>query len=137
MARARARRPAAGTRGAGSRTGSKERFALRGRPDADPHADAQSCAARTRRCRCRSSRFRTHTQAVNVQDLERRFESGDVVTVEAMKAKGLGTRKGRADQGSRQGLDQQAADDPGARLQRVPRAAAIEAAGGTCEVQDS
>ena len=37
--------------------------------------------------------FRTHTQAVNLQDLERRFEAGDEVTLDALKAKGLGTRK--------------------------------------------
>ena len=37
--------------------------------------------------------FRTHTQPVNVADLEDRFEAGAVVTVEALKAAGLGTRK--------------------------------------------
>jgi large subunit ribosomal protein L15 len=37
--------------------------------------------------------FRTHTQAVNLKDLERRFDAGDEVTVEAMVAKGLGTRR--------------------------------------------
>jgi len=37
--------------------------------------------------------FRTYTQAVNLQDLERRFEAGDEVTLDALKAKGLGTRK--------------------------------------------
>jgi large subunit ribosomal protein L15 len=37
--------------------------------------------------------FRTHTQAVNLQDLERRFEAGDEVTLDALKAKGLGSRK--------------------------------------------
>jgi large subunit ribosomal protein L15 len=37
--------------------------------------------------------FRTHTQPVNIGDLEARFEAGAVVTVEAMKAVGLGTRK--------------------------------------------
>ena len=37
--------------------------------------------------------FRTHTQAVNLQDLERRFEAGDEVTLDALKSKGLGTRK--------------------------------------------
>jgi len=36
---------------------------------------------------------RTHTQAVNLQDLERRFDKGDDVTIEAMKAKGLASRK--------------------------------------------
>ena len=37
--------------------------------------------------------FRTQTQPVNLADLEARFESGDAVTLEAMKAKGLATRK--------------------------------------------
>ena len=38
--------------------------------------------------------FRTHTQAVNLLDLELRFDSGAAVTLEAMKAKGLASRKG-------------------------------------------
>ncbi len=33
--------------------------------------------------------FRTHTQPVNVGDLERRFDAGDEVTPEALKATGL------------------------------------------------
>src|SRR5919202_6983312 len=37
--------------------------------------------------------FRTHTQAVNLKDLEARFDSGADVTLEALKAAGLGTRK--------------------------------------------
>jgi large subunit ribosomal protein L15 len=40
--------------------------------------------------------FRTATQPVNLLDLEARFESGDAVTLEAMSAKGLATRKGIA-----------------------------------------
>jgi large subunit ribosomal protein L15 len=38
--------------------------------------------------------FRTRTQVVNLGDLEARFESGANVTLEALHAKGLGTRKG-------------------------------------------
>ncbi|MDQ6606818.1 MAG: uL15 family ribosomal protein, partial [Actinomycetota bacterium] len=38
--------------------------------------------------------FRTHTQAVNLLDLEARFESGAAVTLEGMIAKGLARRKG-------------------------------------------
>jgi large subunit ribosomal protein L15 len=38
--------------------------------------------------------FRTRTQAVNLGELEARFESGANVTLEALHAKGLGTRKG-------------------------------------------
>jgi large subunit ribosomal protein L15 len=38
--------------------------------------------------------FRTHTQAVNLRDLEARFDKGASVTLEELRAKGLGTRKG-------------------------------------------
>ena len=38
--------------------------------------------------------FRTHTQPVNIGDLEARFEAGAVVDLEALVAVGLGTRKG-------------------------------------------
>jgi large subunit ribosomal protein L15 len=37
--------------------------------------------------------FRTHTQAVNIGDLQDRFDDGSEVTLELMRAKGLGTRK--------------------------------------------
>src|SRR5437588_9907551 len=37
--------------------------------------------------------FRTHTQPVNLLDLEARFDSGAAVTLEELKAKGLATRK--------------------------------------------
>ena len=37
--------------------------------------------------------FRTHTQPVNLEDLEARFEAGAEVTLEALRAAGLGTRK--------------------------------------------
>ena len=37
--------------------------------------------------------FRTHTQPVNLGDLEARFDAGDEVTPEALAAKGLATRK--------------------------------------------
>src|SRR5436309_8229634 len=37
--------------------------------------------------------FRTHSQPVNLNDLEARFDSGAAVTLEAMRARGLATRK--------------------------------------------
>ena len=36
--------------------------------------------------------FRTHTQPVNLADLEARFEAGDAVTLEALQAEGPGAR---------------------------------------------
>ena len=38
--------------------------------------------------------FRTHTQPVNLRDLDARFEDGDEVTPEALGARGLATRRG-------------------------------------------
>ena len=37
--------------------------------------------------------FRTHTQPVNLDDLEARFEAGAEVTPESLKAAGLATRR--------------------------------------------
>ena len=81
--------------------------------------------------------FRTHTQPVNLADLEERFESGAEVTLEALAAKGLGKR---------------AADVPLKILAKgeiskpltvhahgfsASARAAIEAAGGTCVLVDA
>jgi large subunit ribosomal protein L15 len=38
--------------------------------------------------------FRTHTQPVNLADLERRFDDGTEVTLDALRAHGLANRKG-------------------------------------------
>ena len=38
--------------------------------------------------------FRTHTQPVNLEDLEARFDDGAAVDLEALRAAGLATRKG-------------------------------------------
>jgi large subunit ribosomal protein L15 len=38
--------------------------------------------------------FRTHTQPVNLKDLEARFDKGADVTLEALTGRGLATRKG-------------------------------------------
>ena len=67
--------------------------------------------------------FRTHTQAVNIGDLEDRFDAGSEVTLESMRAKGLGTRKAHCGQGARQGRAQQGPHRARPRLQRHrPRA---------------
>ena len=63
--------------------------------------------------------FRTHTQPVNLADLEQRFESGASVDVAALKAAGLATRRGHPGQGARPRRDHQAADGARARLLEV------------------
>ena len=61
--------------------------------------------------------FRTHTQPVNLADLEARFESGDAVTLEALGAKGLATRKGVPVKILAKGRAHEAAHRPRPRLQ--------------------
>jgi large subunit ribosomal protein L15 len=77
--------------------------------------------------------FRTHTQAVNVQDLERRFDSGAEVTLEAMKAKGLGTRKDVPVKVLAKGSISKPLTVHAHKFSGKARQA-IEAAGGTCQV---
>jgi large subunit ribosomal protein L15 len=77
--------------------------------------------------------FRTHTQAVNLLDLEARFESGDEVTVETMRAKGLGTRKGVDIKILAKGEISKPLTVHAHGFSASARAA-IEAAGGTCHI---
>ena len=80
--------------------------------------------------------FRTHTQAVNVQDLEARFEAGDAVTVEAMKAKGLATRKDIPVKVLAKGEISKALTVHAHGFSKAAREQ-IEAAGGTCQIVEA
>src|SRR5438067_7665343 len=82
-----------GQKGAGSRAGAKSR----------PNAEGGQMPIHMRMRKLRGPHmkksmpfepFRTHTQPVNLADLDERFESGAEVTLEAMVGKGLATRKG-------------------------------------------
>ena len=80
--------------------------------------------------------FRTHTQAVNLSDLEERFESGAEVTVEAMVANGLGTRRGIPVKVLAKGEITKPLTVHAHGFSATARAA-IEAAGGTCQTVGS
>jgi large subunit ribosomal protein L15 len=79
--------------------------------------------------------FRTHTQPVNISALESRFDAGTDVTIELMKANGLGTRKDVPVKVLAKGELNKAltvhahAFSAGARER-------IEAAGGSCKIID-
>ena len=77
--------------------------------------------------------FRTHTQPVNVGELDRRFEAGDVVTLEAMNAKGLATRKGVPVKVLAKGELSKKLTVHAHAFSATARER-IEAAGGTCEL---
>ncbi len=81
-----------GQKGAGARSGSKRRARFEG--------GQMPINMRMRKLRGPHMKksmpfemFRTHSQPINLADLDARFESGAEVTLEALKAKGLGTRK--------------------------------------------
>src|SRR5689334_7782647 len=77
--------------------------------------------------------FRTHTQVVNLLDLEARFESGAAVTLEALHAHGLGTRKGIPVKVLAKGELTKALTVHAHAFSKSARER-IEAAGGTCQL---
>src|SRR6478609_5394706 len=81
-----------GHKGAGSRSGSKDRPGFEG-GQMPIHMRMRKLRGPHMKKSMPFEMFRTHTQPVNLQDLEDRFDSGADVTLEALKAAGLGTRK--------------------------------------------
>jgi len=79
--------------------------------------------------------FRTHTQPVNIAELESRFDAGTEVTIELMKANGLGTRKDVPVKVLAKG-ELSKALRVHAHAFSVSARELIEAAGGSCEVVD-
>jgi large subunit ribosomal protein L15 len=77
--------------------------------------------------------FRTHTQPVNLLDLEARFEAGAAVTLEAMRSHGLATRKEIPVKVLAKGELSKALTVHAHGFSKAAREQ-IEAAGGTCQV---
>ncbi len=81
-----------GQKGAGSRSGSKRRAAFEG-GQMPIHMRMRKLRGPHMKKSMPFEMFRTHTQPVNIDALESRFEAGTEVTIELMKANGLATRK--------------------------------------------
>jgi large subunit ribosomal protein L15 len=81
-----------GQKGAGSRTGSKSRPAFEG-GQMPIHMRMRKLRGPHMKKSMPFEPFRTHTQPVNLADLEKRFDKGAEVTLEALAEKGLGKRK--------------------------------------------
>jgi len=77
--------------------------------------------------------FRTHTQPVNLDELEARFEAGEAVTLEALQARGLATRRGVAVKVLGRGELSKPLTVHAHAFSRSARER-IEAAGGSCQV---
>jgi large subunit ribosomal protein L15 len=82
-----------GQKGAGSRAGSKSRANFEG-GQMPIHMRMRKLRGPHMKKSMPFEPFRTHTQPVNIGDLEARFDKGADVTLDALRNKGLGTRKG-------------------------------------------
>jgi large subunit ribosomal protein L15 len=81
-----------GQKGAGSRTGARHRATFEG-GQMPIHMRMRKLRGPHMKKSMPFEPFRTHTQPVNIDALESRFEAGTEVTLELMKANGQATRK--------------------------------------------
>ncbi len=123
-----------GQKGAGSRSGSKRRARFEG-GQMPIHMRMRKLRGPHMKKSMPFEPFRTHTQPVNISALESRFDAGTEVTIELMKANGLGSRKDVPIKVLAKGELSKALTvyahgfSAGARER-------IEAAGGRCEIVD-
>src|SRR5213595_3604130 len=82
-----------GQKGAGSRSGSKRRARFEG-GQMPIHMRMRKLRGPHMKKSMPFEPFRTHTQPVNLEALEQRFDAGAEVTPDTLKARGLATRKG-------------------------------------------
>ena len=120
-----------GHKGAGARSGSKQRVNFEGGQN-PIHMRMRKLRGPTMKKSMPFEKFRTHTQPVNLRDLEARFEKGAEVTPESLKAAGLATRKGVPVKVLGQGELSKALTVRAHAFSASAREK-IEASGGTCQ----
>ncbi len=81
-----------GHKGYGSRSGAKDRARFEGGQN-PLHMRMRKLRGPNKKMSMPFEPFRTHTQPVNLEDLEARFDAGAEVTPESLKAAGLATRR--------------------------------------------
>jgi large subunit ribosomal protein L15 len=121
-----------GTKGAGARSGRKRRTRFEGGQN-PIHMRMRKLRGPHMKKSMPFEPFRTHTQPVNVGQLEARFEAGDAVTIEALHARGLAGRRSVPVKVLARGEVTKALTVQAHAFSAAARAK-IEAAGGTCEV---
>jgi large subunit ribosomal protein L15 len=121
-----------GQKGAGSRSGSKDRARFEG-GQMPIHMRMRKLRGPHMKKSMPFEMFRTHTQPINLLDLEERFESGAEVTLEALHGKGLAKRKGIPVKILAKG-ELSKPLTVHAHAFSAPARERIEAVGGTCEV---
>src|SRR5450631_2379579 len=121
-----------GQKGAGSRSGAKDRARFEGGQN-PIHMRMRKLRGPHMKKSMPFEPFRTHTQPVNLLDLEARFESGAAVTLEALHAHGLATRKGVPVKVLAKGELSKPLTVHAHGFSKAAREQ-IEAAGGTCQL---
>jgi large subunit ribosomal protein L15 len=121
-----------GQKGYGSRSGAKRRARFEGGQN-PIHMRMRKLRGPNKKMSMPFEPFRTHTQPVNLADLEARFEDGAAVDPAALKAAGLATRRdvpvkvlGRGELSKRLTVHAHAFSKSARER--------IEAAGGTCQL---
>ena len=82
-----------GQKGYGSRSGAKRRARFEGGQN-PIHMRMRKLRGPNKKMSMPFEPFRTHTQPVNLADLEQRFDDGAAVDLDALQAAGLATRRG-------------------------------------------
>ncbi len=121
-----------GHKGAGQRSGAKSRIAREGGQN-PIHMRMRKLRGPFMKKSMPFERFRTRTQAVNLDALQERFDAGAEVTVEALHANGLATRAGVPIKVLARGELSKPLTVHAHGFSAAARAA-IEAAGGSCQV---
>jgi large subunit ribosomal protein L15 len=121
-----------GHKGYGSRAGAKDRTRFEGGQN-PIHMRMRKLRGPNKKMSMPFEPFRTHTQPVNLSDLEARFDAGAEVTPESLKAAGLATRRDIPVKVLGRGELSKKLTVRAHGFSKSARAA-IEAAGGTCEV---
>jgi large subunit ribosomal protein L15 len=119
-----------GEKGYGARSGAKDRARFEG-GQMPIHMRMRKLRGPNKKQSMPFEPFRTHTQAVNLKDLEERFDSGAEVTLGALSEHGLGKRKGVPIKVLAKGEISKPLTVHAHAFSAAAREA-IEAAGGTC-----
>src|SRR5919206_1231675 len=121
-----------GQKGAGSRSGAKSRPGAEG-GQMPVHMRLRKLRGPHMKKSMPFENFRTHTQPVNLRDLEARFDDGAEVTPETLSNAGLATRKGVPVKILGVGEVSKKLTVTAHAFSRTAREK-IEAAGGTCNI---
>jgi len=121
-----------GHKGAGSRSGSKRRVRFEG-GQTPIHMRMRKLRGPHMKKSMPFEKFRTHTQPVNLDDLEQRFDAGAEVTPDALRERNLATKRAVPVKVLGRGELSKALTVHAHGFSKTAREK-IEAAGGTCQV---